>query len=88
MEKVFSYIIAEMMVLADAVSDCWFVVQPYGSDTAFCNILDLGSIPQNITTTDSGSIILSDLVFISKYVVLCTTLLISEIMEGTQVFLC
>ena len=60
MEKVFSYIIAEMMVLVDAVSDCWFVIQPYGKNDAFCNILDLGSIPQNITTTDSGSIILSD----------------------------
>jgi hypothetical protein len=87
MERVFSYIIAEMMVLADAVSDCWFVVQPYGTSPALCNILDLGSIPQNITTTESGGIMLSNLVFISKYVISWTTLMISEALVGTQVFL-
>lgn len=82
MERVLSYILAEMLVLGDAVSDCWFVIQPYGKNNAFCNILDLGSIPQNITTTDCGSALLPNLAFISKYVITWTTLLMAEGLKG------
>lgn len=87
MERALLYIIAEALVLADAVSDCWFVVQPYGTNAALCNILETGSIPRNIATTDCGSILLSNLVFISKYVITCTTLLMTEVMTGAGVFL-
>jgi hypothetical protein len=85
-ERVLAYIVADTLALANAVSDCWFVVQHYDASD-FCNMLEMGSIPQNITTTVCGEELLSNLVFISKYVISWTTLLISEALKGTQAFL-
>ena len=88
MEQVLSYIAAEALVLAESVSNYWFVFQPYITVSAFCNILGAGSVPQNITTTDCGSTLFSNLVFISEYVITYTTLLITEFMTGAGTFLC
>lgn len=82
MEKAFASIIAKAMALADTVSDQWLVIQYYGTDSALCNILDPGSVMQNITTTECGSTLISSLSFIIEHVILWATPLIADVMVG------
>ena len=84
MEKAFSSIIVKAMALADTVSDQWFVIQYYGAGNTSCGMLDTSSVPQNITTTDCGSVLLSDINFIIDHVILLATLLITAVMTGVN----
>jgi hypothetical protein len=83
-ETVLASVLAKVTGLADVVSDCWFVLQPQVTDSACFNLLNI--VPQNIMTTECGDELVSNSVFIIKYVVLCVMCMAAEAMKGVQVF--